>query len=107
MSYERKGIKRTKMILEILGHDLDVEVENLLKQYRHKYKKDYDGSEKVHVDHIIPIWMTKTNDDLDKANNTLQLLSASENCRKGGKISNGTYKNGKVKYIYYNPSWYE
>ncbi|HHX69026.1 MAG TPA: hypothetical protein GX708_13380 [Gallicola sp.] len=106
-SYSRKGIKRTKSINEILGHDLDTEIEKLLKQYKYKYKKDYDGSEELQVDHIMPIWMAKTSEELDNANRALQLLPAAENRRKGGKLANGTYKNGKVRYTYYNPSWFE
>ena len=71
-SYIRKGFQRTKSIEEILGRSLDEEVALLLKHYKYKYRKEYDSTEKVHVDHIIPIRTAKTIDDVDRCNRCLQ-----------------------------------
>ena len=107
-SYIRKGFQRMKPVDEILGRSLDEEVERLLKYYKHKYKKEYDGTEQVHVDHIIPLWMAKTVDDVDKCNRCLQLLTAKDNNRKSGKLSNGIGRNGRIKYVsYYDTDMFE
>lgn len=106
-SYERKGFIRTKSVEEILGRSLDEVVEHLIKNYEHRYKKKYDATEKVCVDHIIPIWTAKTVEELDKCNRCLQLLSEKENHRKGGKMSNEIGKNGKVKYERFDPEWFD
>lgn len=108
-SFERKGLKREKKIEEILGCSIDKEVENLLFTYKAIYKKEWDGKEAVNIDHILPLWMANTLDEVEKAcsSGNLQLLTKKDNHIKGGKLSNGRGKNGKVKYeYYYDPEKY-
>lgn len=106
-SYERKGFVRTKSVEGILGRSLDEEIKILVKSYEYEYKKKYDGTEKVCVDHIIPIWTAKNVEELDNCNKCLQLISEEENQRKGGRLSNGVGKNGKVKYVRVPYDWFD
>ena len=106
-SYERKGFVRTKTVEEILGRDLEEYVQRMIDMYEYSYKKPYNEKDKLCVDHIIPIWTARTVEELDDCNRCLQLLPEEENRRKGGKMSNGIGKNGKVIYEYYDPHWFD
>lgn len=108
-SFERKGFKRNKSIEEILGCSVDEEVENLLFTYRSRYKKEWDGKVAVEIDHIIPLMMARTREEVQNlcSSGNLQLLTKEDNHIKGGRMSNGIGKNGKVKYeYYYDPEQY-
>lgn len=106
-SYERKGFTRTKSVEELLGMSLDEYVTKMLKLYEYSSKRKWDGKEKLCVDHVIPIWSAETVEELDRCNRALQFLTEVENRRKGGKISNGIGKNGKVIYSYFDPKWFK
>lgn len=102
-SFERKGFKRNKTIEEILGCSIDREVEKLLFTYKALYRKEWDGKVMVEIDHIIPLMTARTQEDVEKLcrSGNLQLLTKEDNHIKGGRMSNGIGKNGKVKYEYY------
>lgn len=76
---------RTK---ELLGCDLDFFIQHLLKTYKNNYGIDWDGKEKVHIDHIVPLATAKTKDDVIRLCNfnNLQLLKAEDNLKKSSKV---------------------
>jgi len=106
-SYERKGFVRTKSIEEILGCSLEEKVDRMLELYKYSYKKEYENKEKICVDHIIPIWTAKTVEELDDCNHMIQFLPESENIRKGGRISDGIGRNGRIKYVCVDPDIFD
>ncbi len=103
-AYERKGFVRDESYEEILGYPIDNVIDYLLVTYKSNYKKEWDGILKFDIDHIVPIWTAKTEDELKKLckRGNLQLLTKEENHRKGGKMSNG-----RGKYVYVDKSFFE
>ena len=83
----RNHVKNTKTS-EILGCDLDFFVNYILETYKKNYGYEWDGKEKVHIDHIIPLATAKTEKDVIKLCHytNLQLLKAQDNLKKGAKI---------------------
>lgn len=73
---------------ELLGCDLEFFIQHLLKTYKENYDIDWDGKEKVHIDHIIPLATAKTKDDVVRLCNfnNLQLLKAEDNLKKSSKV---------------------
>lgn len=101
-SFERKGFKRTETFEEVLGCNIEEAVNRLLLTYKVHCKKEWDGIEQVEIDHLIPLVTANTREqvlELCKIGN-LRLLSKNENHRKGGRVSNGIGRNGRIKYIY-------
>lgn len=87
MCFNKKGNIKSKKTELILGCDLDFFVQYLLKTYKNNYGIDWDGKEKVHIDHIIPLATAKTEEELIKLCNfnNLQLLKAEDNLKKSFK----------------------
>lgn len=108
-SFERKGIKKTNTIEEILGCSIQEAIEKLLWTYKAHYKKEWDGMIKVEIDHIIPIMYARTEQQLIELCriSNLQLLTKNENHKKGGRISNGIGRNGQIKYTYYYGNFFD
>lgn len=73
---------------EIVGLSID-ELENyLLQTFKDNYGYEWDGKEKVHIDHIIPLAIAKTEQDVIRLCHytNLQLLKAKDNLKKGTKL---------------------
>ena len=73
---------------EIVGLSID-ELENyLLQTFKDNYGYEWDGIEKVHIDHIIPLATAKTEQDVIMLCHytNLQLLKAKDNLKKGTKL---------------------
>ena len=87
MCFNKKGKIKSKKTEEILGCDLDFFVKHLLETYKNNYGVEWDGVEKVHIDHIIPLASAKTEDAIVKLcyYTNLQLLKAEDNLRKSFK----------------------
>lgn len=101
-SFERKGFKRIETFEEILDCNIEEAVNRLLLTYKAHYKKEWNGIEQVEIDHLIPLATANTREQvlkLCKIGN-LHLLSKNENHRKGGRVSNGIGRNGRIKYTY-------
>ena len=87
-SFKRKNTFKSKKTEEILGCSIEYFINYLLNTYKNNYGCDYDYKEKVHIDHIIPLFTAKTKDEIVKLCNykNLQLLKASDNLQKSCKI---------------------
>ena len=84
---KQRSVKNCKLakILGISGKEF---YEYLLKTFSDRYGREWDGVEKVHIDHIIPLVTAKTEEDIIKLNHytNLQLLTPEDNMAKGEQI---------------------
>lgn len=73
---------------ELLDCDLDFFVKHLLETYKNNYGVEWDGIEKVHIDHIIPLASACTPSEVETLCHykNLQLLKAKDNLRKNSKL---------------------
>jgi hypothetical protein len=84
MSFQRRGFRKSKHTEEIVGCSLLFLYEHLLNTYEARYGEKYNGSQKVHIDHIKPLARAHTEKEviaLCKWDN-LQLLRAEDNLLK-------------------------
>lgn len=74
--------------LEIIGCSYSELKEHLKKTFKANYGYDYDGSEKVHIDHIVPLATAETREDVIRLCHytNLQLLKPSDNTSKGARL---------------------
>lgn len=81
-----KGYKGDKSIREIIGCDIDFFIEHLKSRFIEGMTLENYGE--WTIDHIIPISMAKTDEDLERLNHytNLQPLWASDNYRKSNKL---------------------
>ena len=87
-SFRRKGYKKGSKSEKILGCDYNTFINHLLQTYKNNYGIEWDGIEKVHIDHIYPLKMAKNQQEIVKLchYSNLQLLKAEDNLKKGGKL---------------------
>lgn len=87
-SFSRKKWKKEDSTAKIVGCDLDFLCNYLKGTYYTNYGVEYDGTQKVHIDHIIPLSTAKAEEDVYKLCHytNLQLLNAEDNMRKRDKI---------------------
>ncbi len=87
-SFARKGYTKRSHTFEIIGIEFDQFKRHLLKTYKKTYGVDWDGVEKVHIDHIIPLATAKTEEEVIKLchYSNLQLLKGEDNLSKGDRI---------------------
>ena len=88
MSFARTGNIKQEKCENLTGLPLDAFVEHLLSTYQKNYGIPWDGKEAVHVDHIIPLATANTEEDVIRLCHytNLQLLTASDNIKKGDKL---------------------
>lgn len=87
-SFRRNHIKKNDNSKNILGCDFDFFKEYLLSTFKNNYGYDWDGVEKVHIDHIKPLATAKTEKEIYKLCHytNLQLLKAEDNLKKGKRV---------------------
>ena len=88
LSFVRSGYKKAEETENILGISIKDFCDYLKKTYLDRYGCEWDGVEKVHIDHIIPLATAKTEEDvleLCKYSN-LQLLKARDNLIKNSRL---------------------
>lgn len=87
-AFGRKDETKTKMTEEILGCDLKFFTEYLLQTFKKNYGYEWDGKEKVHIDHIRPLAIANKKEEIVELCNyrNLQLLKAEDNLQKGCKL---------------------
>lgn len=87
LSFTRKGYIKSKKTEEILGIDLLNFYNYLLRTFKNNYGYEWDGIESVHIDHIIPLSMAKTEKEVISLCHytNLQLLKAKDNLQKQDK----------------------
>ena len=87
-SFIRKGYKKNSKTYDIVGCDYETLLKHLKDTYKKNYGVEWDGKEKVHIDHIIPIATAKTDEDIKKLCHytNLQLLKEKDNLAKRDKL---------------------
>ncbi len=60
----------------------------LLETFKENYGYEWDGKEEVHIDHIIPLAIAETEEDVYELcyYENLQLLKAKDNLKKHDKL---------------------
>lgn len=88
-SFRKKGLLKSKKTEEILGCNLDFFYKYLLKTFYNNYGYEYDFKECVEIDHIKPLKLAKTEQDvIDLCNYTnLQLLKSKDNLEKSDNLN--------------------
>lgn len=88
-AFKRKGYSKNDKTEKILGCDYKTFIKHLLKTFKNNYDYEYDGKEIVHIDHIIPLSIAQTEEEVIKLcyYTNLQLLKAKDNLHKSNKIN--------------------
>ena len=88
-SFKRNKKTKKEKSEKIIGCDINFFIKHLLKTYKNNYGYEWDGVEKVHIDHIIPLSTAKTEKDVLKLCHykNLQLLKAQDNLKKYNKLN--------------------
>lgn len=83
-SFKRRKHYKVDKAEEILGCNIDDFIKYLLTTFKNNYGYEWDGNEKVHIDHIIPLSTAKTESEVYKLCHytNLQLLKAKDNLEK-------------------------
>ena len=87
-AFARKGFSKQAKLNEITGISCEELCDYLLKTFRDRYKREWDGIEQVHIDHVVPLSAAKTENEVVKLCHftNLQLLTAKDNIMKSDKI---------------------
>ena len=87
-SFTRKGYKKNTKTEQILGCDFDTFYKHLLQTFKMNYGNQWDGIEKVDIDHIIPLATADTEEDVIRLcrYTNLQLLKRLDNRKKSAKL---------------------
>lgn len=85
---KRKGYNKNSKTEQIIGCDYKTFINYLLNTYKNNYGCEWDGKEKVHIDHIVPLATATTEEEVIKLNrfSNLQLLKAKDNLHKSSKL---------------------
>lgn len=96
-AFTRKGFTKRSRSTELLGCDFDTFYNYLLQTFKNIYGYEWNGVEKVHIDHIIPLDTAITIEDIEKLSHytNLQLLKQKDNLKKSNKIN---FKIGEEKW---------
>lgn len=89
-SFARTGNVKSRRCEDITGLSIDLLYAYLIGTYKDNYGTEWDGSEPVHIDHIIPLATAKTEEDVIRLCHytNLQLLTAKDNLKKGSAYAN-------------------
>ena len=87
-SLRRKKFKKNNHAKDIVGISAEELQKYLYKTFFDNYGYEYDGKEDVHIDHIIPLKMAETEEDVKRLCHytNLQLLKATDNIKKSAKM---------------------
>lgn len=88
-SFYRNNIKKQLRTEDILGCDINYLREYLKQTFKNNYGYEWDGVEKVHIDHIKPISLGNTIEEVNKLCHytNLQLLKPKDNQIKSNKLN--------------------
>ena len=89
MSFSKKGLLKSKNTECILGITMEKFYKHLLQTFKNNYGYEWDGIEKVHIDHILPLSIAKTEEEVIKLcyYTNLQLLKEKDNLEKRCKLN--------------------
>lgn len=87
--FRRKKETKNQHSEIILGCSINFFQNYLLETYKKNYGVEWDGIEKIHIDHIIPLCVANTEEDIFKLchYSNLQLLKAKDNLNKRDKLN--------------------
>jgi hypothetical protein len=87
-SFTRRGYKKNSKTYEIVGCNYETLLIHLKETYKRNYGVEWDGKEKVHIDHIIPLATATDENDVKRLCNykNLQLLKEKDNLEKRDKL---------------------
>lgn len=87
-SFRRKKYKKNSNNEKIIGCEWEFFINYLLNTFKNNYGYDWDGKEKISIDHIIPLAIAKTEEEVIKLCHytNLQLLKAKDNLDKKDKL---------------------
>lgn len=87
-SFRRYGTSKPTHTKDIVGLDVEDFRNYLLQTFINNYGYEWDGIEKIHIDHIIPLSTAKNEEDIIKLCHytNLQLLKAEDNVVKSDKL---------------------
>ncbi len=87
-SFTRRGYTKKSNTYKIIGTDYKTFYNHMLKTFKDNYGYDWDGKEPVHIDHIIPLAIATTEQEIiDLCYYTnLQLLKTKDNLEKGDRL---------------------
>lgn len=85
----RRNVSKNIRTEKILGCSYNDFIKHLMVSFKNNYGYEWDGIEKVHVDHIIPLATAKNTNDVVKLCHytNLQLLKAKDNLQKSCKLN--------------------
>ena len=88
-SFYRKRLYKNNSTRNIIGCDLKTFINYLLKTYKDNYGYEWNGIELVHIDHIKPLKLCNTEQEVIECCHytNLQLLKAKDNLKKGDKLN--------------------
>lgn len=89
--FTRKGFTKSETTEKLVGCTLEEFIGHLKATYFRNYGVEYDGTQKVHIDHIIPIATAETEEEVKKLCHwsNLQLLNAEDNLAKSDSLDWG------------------
>lgn len=87
-SFTRKQYKKNSHTYDIIGLNSQDFIDYLLETFKNNYGYEWDGKEKVHIDHIIPLAIAETEEEIIKLcyYTNLQLLKEKDNLEKHDKL---------------------
>lgn len=88
-SFKKKDYYKKEHTKSIIGCEYNFFISHLLQTYKNNYGVEWDGIEKVHIDHIIPLATANDEQDVKKLCHytNLQLLKAKDNLTKNAKLN--------------------
>ena len=84
----RKGYTKRSRSYEILGCDYEFLIKHLLYTFKNNYGYEWDKKEKIAIDHIIPLAIAKSEEEVIRLchYSNLQLLKMKDNIIKSDKL---------------------
>lgn len=88
-SFARKKFIKEEKTENIIGCNFDFFYKYLLQTFSNNYGYKWNGIEKIHIDHIIPLSTANSKDEVLKLCHytNLQLLKANDNLKKSNKLN--------------------
>lgn len=89
LSFHRMQKAKRSHTESVIGCSLETLADYLSKTFYENYGIEYDGTQDVHIDHIIPLSTAKTEEDVYKLCHytNLQLLYATDNLKKNARLN--------------------
>jgi len=88
-SFKKKDFYKKEKTEKIIGCKYNEFIAYLLNSFKNNYGYEWDGKERVHIDHIIPLVTANTEEEVLKLCHykNLQLLKAKDNLIKSSKLN--------------------